>query len=160
MSRSSIDAEIAAYAALETRDPGRVGPNWVPVLSEVPLFAGLSRRHLRRVASLARLKRFAAGTAIVRTGEPGNAFYVILQGSARVVPPNGREVKLRVGDFFGEMALLDGAPRAADVAATEELLAMTIGRSAFTKLLRSEPPLAHAVLQTLAQRLRAAQRSP
>jgi CRP-like cAMP-binding protein len=93
-------------------------------------------------------------------GDHGNAFYVILEGSALVVRPTGRPLKLRVGDFFGEMALLEDAPRSADVIAAEDMQAMTIGRSAFTKLLRSEPQLTHAILRTLAGRLRAAQRSP
>jgi CRP-like cAMP-binding protein len=159
VSRSSIDAEIAAYAALEVRDPARMGLNWVPVLERVPLFAGLSHRHLRRIATLARSKRFAGGTAVVRAGDPGNSFYVILEGSARVVPPGGRPIRLRAGDFFGEMALLDGAPRSADVTAAGELLTMTIGRSAFTQLLRDEPQIAHRIMQTLAERLRTAQRS-
>jgi CRP-like cAMP-binding protein len=159
VSRSSIEAEIAAYAALEVRDPPRMGPNWVSVLERVPLFAGLSHRHLRRVASLARSKRFAAGAAVVRAGDPGNSFYVILEGSARVVPRGGRPIRLRAGDFFGEMALLDGAPRSADVTATDELLTMTIGRSGFTKLLHSEPQIAHRIMQRLAERLREAQRS-
>lgn len=159
MSRSSIEAEIAVYAALEVRDPARMGPNWVPLLEQVPLFAGLSARHLRRLAALARSKRFADGTTVVRAGDPGNSFYVILEGSARVVPPGGRPIRLRAGDFFGEMALLDGAPRSADVTATEELLTMTIGRSAFTKLLRDEPQIAHGIMRTLAERLREAQRS-
>jgi CRP/FNR family transcriptional regulator, cyclic AMP receptor protein len=155
-----IEAEIAAYAALEARDPARMGPNWVPVLEHVPLFAGLPLRQLSRVAAVARLKRFAAGTAVVRMGDPGNAFFVILDGSALVVRPTGRPLKLGPGDFFGEMALLDDAPRSADVIAAEEMLAMTIGRSAFTKLLRGEPKLTHAILRTVAGRLRAAQRSP
>jgi CRP/FNR family transcriptional regulator, cyclic AMP receptor protein len=159
VSRSSIDAEIATYAAFEMRDPARMGPHWVPVLESVPLFAGLSRRHLRRVAALARSKRFAAGTTVMRAGDPGNSFYVILEGSARVVPVGRRPIRRRAGEFFGEMALLDGAPRSADVTAEEEMLTMTIGRSAFMGLLRSEPSIALAIMRTLAERLREAQRS-
>jgi CRP-like cAMP-binding protein len=135
-----------------------MGADWVPVLEDVPLFQGLSRRHLRRIAGLARSKRFAPGAAIVRAGDPGSSFYVILDGAARVVPASGRPLRLKAGDAFGEMALLDGAPRSADVTADGEVLAMTIGRADFTKLLRREPQLAQALLRTLAGRLREAER--
>jgi CRP-like cAMP-binding protein len=136
-----------------------MGPDWLPVLQGVPLFAGLTTRQLRHVASVARMKRFSAGTAVVRMGDPGSAFYVILDGSALVVRPTGRPLKLQPGDFFGEMALLEDAPRAADVIAAEDVLTMTIGRAAFTKLLRSEPQLTYTMLRKVAGRLRAAQAS-
>jgi len=136
-----------------------MGSDWVPVLAEVPLFASLSRRHLKRVAKLARTRRFASGTPIVRRGEAGAAFFVLLDGAARVLLPKGRPVRLRSGDFFGEMALLDDSPRSADVIADGEVLVMTISRSAFGKLLRSEPAIANELLRTLAARLRAAEKT-
>ncbi len=160
MSQTSIETQTATDAAAGARDPARMGADWVPVLEQVPLFASLEARQLSRVAAVARLKGFRAGTTIVRMGEPGNAFYVVLDGTALVVRPTGRPLKLRPGDFFGEMALLEDAPRSADVIAAEDTLTMTIGRSAFTKLLRSEPRLTHTILRTVAGRLRAAQRSP
>ena|SRR5437763_5010193 len=157
---SQLAAGPAARAALSVpRDADRVGHDWLATLAEVPLFNGLSKRDLRRIAKLGRIRRFAAGSAMVRAGDPGTSFFVLLDGSARVVPPNGRAKRLGTGDCFGEMALLDGAPRSADVVAEGELLALTIGRSSFTKLLRKEPGLAHALLRTLAARLRAAQTS-
>jgi CRP-like cAMP-binding protein len=151
-------AALAAVAADRERD--RMGADWAPTLAEVPLFQGLSRRHLKRIAGLARTRRFAAGAPIVRAGEQGSTFYVLLDGSARVVPASGRVTRLRAGDSFGEMALLDDEPRSADVLAEVDLLTMTISRNAFAKLLRSEPAIAHALLRTLAARLRAAQRRP
>jgi CRP-like cAMP-binding protein len=136
-------------------DPDRIGKDWVPVLKGLPLFEGMSTRHLKRIP--ARAKRFAPGEAIVRAGDPGNAFYVILDGQVRVDPPARRSVMLNAGDYFGEMALLDGAPRSADIKAVGEVTVMVVGRAAFTKLLRSEPQMSYALLQTLAVRLRAAQ---
>jgi CRP/FNR family transcriptional regulator/CRP/FNR family cyclic AMP-dependent transcriptional regulator len=68
-------------------------------------------------------------------------------------------VRLRVGDFFGEMSLVDGEPRSASVSAASELVTMSIGRSGFTKLLRAEPSVAVGVLRALAQRLRDVERS-
>ncbi len=157
---SQLAAGATARAALSgPRDSGRMGADWVPVLSDVPLFRNLSRRHLKRVASLARTRRFAAGTSIVRAGDAGTAFYVLIDGAARVVTPKGRGGRLKTGDFFGEMALFDDSPRSADVVADGDVLAMTISRTAFSKLLRREPALAHELLRTLAARLRAAERS-
>jgi potassium-dependent mechanosensitive channel len=136
-------------------EPERIGKDWVPVLEDLPLFAGMSKRHLRRIP--ARAKRYGDGEAIVRAGDPGNAFYVVLDGTVRVKPPKGRSATLKAGDSFGEMALLDGAPRSADISAVGEVTLMVIGRAGFTKLLRSEPQIASALLRTLAGRLRAAQ---
>jgi Na+:H+ antiporter len=138
------------------REPDRIGRDWVPVLTELPLFEGMSKRHLRRIP--ARAKRFGPGETIVREGDPGNALYVILDGKVRVHPPTGRRVTLSAGDYFGEMALLDGAPRSADIAAAGEVTVMVIGRAAFTKLLRGEPQIAQVLLRTLARRLRSAQK--
>lgn len=138
-------------------DPGplRMGRDWVPVLKELPLFEGMSSRHLRRIP--ARAKRYGSGETIVRAGDPGNAFYVILDGKVRVDPPKGSPVTLKAGDSFGEMALLDGAPRSADITAEGEVTVMVIGRAAFQKLVRSEPQMASVLLRTLATRLRVAQ---
>ena len=157
---SQLAAGAAARAAVPTsRDPKGMGRDWIPVLAEVPLFAGLSRRHLKRVASLARTRRFARGTSIVRRGDAGTSFFVLIDGEARVVVPKGRARRLRAGDFFGEMALFDDSPRSADVVADGEVLVMTISRNAFAKLLRGEPALSQELLRTLAARLRAAERS-
>jgi CRP-like cAMP-binding protein len=137
------------------RRPDRVGHDWLPVLKTLPLFAGMSSRDLRRIP--ARAKRFGPGEAIVRAGDPGNAFYVVLDGEVRVELPSGRSVGLEAGDYFGEMALLDGAPRSADITAADDVIVMVIGRAAFAKLLRREPQMAAVLLRTLARRLRAAQ---
>jgi CRP/FNR family transcriptional regulator, cyclic AMP receptor protein len=154
---SQLAAGPAARAALSPRDPARAAHDWLGTLAEVPLFAALSKRHLRRVAKLAHIRRFAPGSAMVRTGDPGRSFFVLLDGRAKVVRAGGRARRLGVGDFFGEMALLDDSPRSADVVAEGEVLALTIGRPEFTKLLKAEPALSQAILRTLAARLRAAE---
>jgi CRP/FNR family transcriptional regulator, cyclic AMP receptor protein len=157
---SQVAAGSAARAAVSLpRDTARDGAEWVTVLAEVPLFENLSRRHLKRVASLAHMRRYGPGTSVVRAGDAGTAFFVLIDGTARVIPPKGRARRLAAGDFFGEMALLDDSPRSADVIADGEVLVMTISRSAFGKLLKSEPALAHALLRTLAARLRAAEKT-
>ena len=157
---SQLAAGPAARTVLSSpRDSGRLDRDWLPVLAGVPLFGELSRRHLKRVASLAKTRRFASDTAIVRAGDVGAAFYVIIDGSARVVTSKGRPRRLKAGHFFGEMALLDDSPRSADVVAESEVLTLTISRSAFAKLLKTEPAIANALLRTLAARLRAAETS-
>lgn len=157
---SQLGAGVAARAAISLpRDSVGIGDDWVPVLADVPLFRNLSRRHLKRIASLGRMRRYGPGTSIVRAGDAGSAFFVLLDGTARVVTSKGRARRLGSGDFFGEMALLDDSPRSADVVADGEVLTMTISRSAFGKLLRSEPVLSHELLRTLAARLRSAEKT-
>jgi len=148
-------ANAAADAALRARGGAeRMDREWVGVLAQVPLFDGLSRRHLKRIAGCARARRFESGSLIVGRGRPGATFYVILDGEAAVDLPTGRAKRLKAGDYFGEMSLLDGAPRSADVRATTETLTMEIGRTAFGRLLRQEPQIVLALLQTLAARVR------
>jgi CRP-like cAMP-binding protein len=143
-------SQVAARSAAEAHD-------WLSTLEEVPLFEGLPKRHVRRVAKLARVRRFAPGTTLVRAGDSGRSFFVLLDGTAKVVRSGGRARRLGSGDYFGEMSLLDGAPRSADVVAEGEVLALTIDRGGFSKLLSAEPTLALTLLRTLAARVRAAE---
>jgi CRP-like cAMP-binding protein len=156
---SQLGARSAAEAILTVSSDRNAAHDWLDTLEEVPLFEGLPKRHLRRVAKLARVRRFAPGSALVRAGDSGKSFFVLLDGHAKVMRNTGRSRRLGMGDYFGEMALIDGAPRSADVIAEEEVLALTIDRSGFTKLLGAEPTLAQALLRTLAARLRAAETS-
>jgi CRP-like cAMP-binding protein len=130
----------------------------VELLARVPLFAGLSQTHMRRVASLAQVSNYNAGRVIVKRGDPGKAFYVIIQGEAKVVKGKivtaRQEAQLGPGDFFGELSLLDGEPRAASVIASSPLTTIRIERSAFRRLLRGEPTLALKVLEGMARRTR------
>jgi CRP-like cAMP-binding protein len=129
-------------------------------LKGVPLFEGLTPQQLRRVAEVGRVKLFLAGAAIVHLGAPGDTFYVIMDGNALVVRETGRPLKLHAGDFFGELALIENAPRTADVIATDDVTALTIGQTAFRKLLRSEAAFTHAILKTVVERFRNDQRAP
>lgn len=139
---------------------GAMGRGWTDVLSDVPLFSGLSKRQLNAIAKVAGSRRFPRYTTIVRAGERGDTFFVILDGTVLVNPLGKRAVRLGAGDSFGEMALLDNAPRSATVEAQDEVFAMLLGRSAFSKMLAREPKIATALLRTLAQRLRKVESSP
>jgi CRP/FNR family transcriptional regulator len=122
------------------------------------LFEDLSRAHLARVASLAEQLTYNPGRVIVKKDDPGRAFYVIVEGRAKVVKGRivtaRREAELGPGDFFGELALLDGGPRAATVVAVSPLTTIRIERGAFRGLLRTEPDLALKVLEGMARRTR------
>jgi CRP/FNR family cyclic AMP-dependent transcriptional regulator len=121
-------------------------------LGELPLFAGVPRRHLRRIAALAQTQEFSAGDIVVQVGEPSDAFYLILGGRAKVVGKSRR--LLGIGDYFGEMGLIDGESRSATIAAAGELHVMKLSRRPFFDLISREPQIATAMLATLAGRIR------
>src|SRR5436305_5414517 len=141
---------LAEIATASPRDLPRVS---LPVLGRVPLFADLSDRHLRKVAKLVMPVHFDAGAAIVREGAQGHTFFVILEGRATVVRRGARPAKLRAGEYFGEMALLDRRPRSATVMAETELVALRISAGPSAKLLRTEPSIPLALLQQLPLRV-------
>jgi trk system potassium uptake protein len=127
--------------------------------TEIPLFRTLTKRHLRRVARVAELVRHVGTVEFVRAGTPGDAFYVIVDGAAEYRATDGDTGTLRPGDYFGELALIDGAPRAATVTSLGELTTVRIGRGAFQKLLREEPAIAVGLLPGLVAIVRELQES-
>lgn len=137
---------------------GRVARETVTLLQDVPLFSGLSKRDLRRIAALAKQVAFAPGRTIVERGVRGDCFYLIADGTAKVyrsVVPTGRAIaRLGPGDFFGEMALLDGGPRTATVVAETRVTAIKIPRPSFRRLLLKEPTVGLRMLEEMAQRAR------
>jgi CRP/FNR family cyclic AMP-dependent transcriptional regulator len=160
----SPQGQIAQIGKAESARAGKAGAasdaaSWLNVLAEVPLFAGLSQRHLRKVAASAQVVRLHDGRPITRAGEAGDAFFVVLDGEVSVERPGVKALMLGMGSFFGEMALLDGGPRTATVAAKGPVVCLTISRSRFLKLLRAEPAIAIAMVEELARRLRAVQAS-
>jgi len=129
------------------------------LLSQVPLFSGLTARHLRRLASEAQEALYMEGASVVKEGDEADAFFVILEGEARVVRPRGRTVtRLRPGDSFGEISLLDGGRRTATVVSETPLTVMMLSRKAFTKMVRDEPDVAINMLGQLARMLRRMER--
>jgi CRP-like cAMP-binding protein len=154
----------AARAAGAVRQAGAGGKGstrlWEAVLSEVPLFEHVAARHLRKIAALGTVVRFEPGAEIVRAGQPGDAFYIVLDGKGSIVRRRGLpSVPARTGAYFGEMALIDDEPRSATVVADTEMTCLRLGRTAFAKILRSEPSVSHALLRVLAERVRSAQAS-
>jgi CRP-like cAMP-binding protein len=129
-------------------------PKLAAVLASVPLFEGLSKRQLRQVATLAEPAQFMEGASIVREGDPGDTFYVILAGQAKVTVGSRTASRLLPGDHFGEISLLDGGPRSATVTTETPVTLVMIGRKAFLKLLQHEADLALAVMGSLARMIR------
>jgi CRP-like cAMP-binding protein len=127
--------------------------DWADVLASLPLFDGFSKRRLRKLARRAQFVDHARGDEIVSTGGAADAFYVVLSGTARARgKPAART--LGPGDYFGEMALLDGGARSATVIATSELQAMRVPRDAFLELAKDEPALTANMLAQLGARVR------
>ena len=153
-------ARAAGRMAAETL-PSEAPGLWADLLGEVPLFAGVPTRHVRKIASLGSVARFDAKAPIVNAGDRGEAFYVILTGRAKVRRGRGRAAaELGPGAYFGEMALVDGAPRSATIVAETETVCLMLARKPFTKILKNEPALALALLRTLAARVRELEASP
>jgi CRP-like cAMP-binding protein len=128
-------------------------------LSIVPLFVGLSKRDLDRLAEETDVVSFPPGATIVEEGLLGETMFVVLSGEAKVVQGKRRLGTVRPGDFFGEVALLDGAPRSASVVAETPLEAIRLYRRTLLKLLEAEPQLSLKILDSLVRRVRDLTRS-
>jgi CRP/FNR family transcriptional regulator, cyclic AMP receptor protein len=134
----------------------------VELLAHIPLFCELSRRELRQLADAAIQRDYPAGTTIVRQGETGVGFYVVIRGRAliqqRLVDRSDRELAtLGRGEIFGEMALLDVFPRSASVVALEETSALVIPIFDFRALLYDDADIAMKLLAVLSRRVRTAE---
>jgi CRP/FNR family cyclic AMP-dependent transcriptional regulator len=138
--------------------PGASQRPAIRLLKDVPLFSTLSEPHLSRLATIAREVTYGSGRMIVRDGTPGVAFYVITEGRAKVIKGKiasaGGRAELGPGDFFGELALLDGRPRSASVVAEGPITTIRIERAPFRTLLREEPDIALRLLEGMAARMR------
>lgn len=127
-------------------------------LGEVPLFSRCSKKELRTVAQSLDVREVPEGARLVRQGEAGDSFFVLIEGSA-VVRRNGRKLAmLGPGDFFGELAVLDPAPRNADVIAAGPVTVGALDVRAFRSLLRSLPTMNERLLAGLSRRVREADR--
>jgi CRP-like cAMP-binding protein len=143
---SAGDAEELTTAGRASRGEARLV---APLLAGVPLFAELPEKRLLKLARLAEVRRYARGAAVARAGARGGVFYVLAAGRAQAVTPDGHEHVLEPGTFFGELSLLDGAPRAATVSALDELVTVRISRADLMKLLDEEPSISLGLLQGL-----------
>ena len=128
-------------------------------LSAMPLFRGLDGDALESIARGLRTRRFRRGEVIFHLGDPGDALFIVASGAVKITLPSetGDEAilaTLRPGDFFGELALLDGAPRSATAAALEPTETLVLPRQRFRELIATEPVIRDALLASLARELR------
>ena len=158
------ESHAAAIEARMTRSTDRriEGGTGVPKrdvvgqLSRVPLFSGCSRRDLQTIARVVKDIDHAEGTVVAREGEPGVGLFVIVDGTADVTIGGKKKASLGPGDFFGEIALLDGGPRTATVTATSDIQMLGLTEWVFRGLMQEHPTIAVKTLQQMAGRLRSA----
>lgn len=122
-------------------------------LKEVPLFSACSKKELALISKSSEHLTIPAGTEMTKEGRVGYEFYVIISGKASV-HRNGRKVNtLGAGDAFGELSLLDRAPRNATIKAETDVDALILGQREFSALLDLVPTLAHKLLVGMARRI-------
>jgi CRP-like cAMP-binding protein len=129
------------------------------LLKGIPLFAAMSPDQLSPLVGSLERRTYHKGQMILRQGDEGNSLFVIVAGRVRIftLSPDGHELSVSIvdqGSFFGEMALLDGEPRSANVEAMQHTEVLALHRQAFRSYLLSNPIAAIHVIETLSQRLR------
>ncbi|HET9519755.1 MAG TPA: Crp/Fnr family transcriptional regulator [Candidatus Limnocylindrales bacterium] len=128
-------------------------------LAGIPFFSGLDAASLESVGRGMRSRRFRRGEVIFHQGDPGDALFIVMGGAIKIMLPSetGDEAilaTLRPGDVFGELALLDGAPRSATAVALEATETLILPRDQFRELLATEPAIRDALLASIAAELR------
>lgn len=128
-------------------------------LSKVPIFSGCSKKELQAIGRVVKQIDHPAGSVIAAEGQPGAGLFILDVGEA-VVTIGGRKVNhLRAGDFFGEMALLDGGPRTATVTAKTDVKLFGLTEWVYRGMLLEHPSIALRTLEAMAARLRSATKS-
>lgn len=130
----------------------------VDALSGLALFADLKRPQLEAVAHILSEESFPDGQRILRQGFTGTGFYVILEGEVSVRIDGEDRATLGRGDFFGEMSILLGEPPVADVVATRKLHVLHLAGPELEAFLKRHPEVMYRMLQSVARRLRNANR--
>jgi CRP-like cAMP-binding protein len=121
-------------------------------LRDIPMFAKLSRKQRKLLALRADEVDVQPGRLVCRKGDSGNELYVIEEGTAKVVRDEQYLDELGPGDFFGEMGIVDDAPRNAHVVATTPMTLMILSGAALKELQREKPELARRISSTIEQR--------
>jgi CRP-like cAMP-binding protein len=131
----------------------------IDLLKKVPLFSNLSQRHLREISKHADQVQVETGRVLARQGKTGWEFIFIVEGKARV-EKNGKVIRqLSGGNFFGEIALIDGEPRTSSVIAETDMTLLIVHKPSFDHLLKDIPGLQRKILISLCQYLRRAEKA-
>jgi CRP-like cAMP-binding protein len=129
------------------------------LLARVPLFARMGKRELERLGQLTDEVEIGLDRVLAEQGETGHEFFIVLDGRLMVLDGRKPIATLGPGDFFGEIALLDGRPRTATVRAEGIARLLVVGHSEFHALMDEFPSVRTAVLEAVAERLRDAERA-
>lgn len=127
-------------------------------LQEVPIFRGLNRKQIEIIGKQADTINVDAGKVVIKEGEHGEEFFVVVSGKLSITAGEKEVAVIGDGDFFGELALFDPAPRDATVTALAPTELLVIDSRRFAPLLEDVPLLARKVAAHLARRLREADR--
>ena len=124
------------------------------VLRGVPLFSGMTDRAIEAIAGLTSEAAFSSGETLVRQGDPGETFIILVDGTA-VVERDGRRIaELARGDFLGEISLIDGGPRTATVTASAPISALVVEHAAFRRLVEDFGAVRYDIVSALAEQIR------
>jgi CRP/FNR family cyclic AMP-dependent transcriptional regulator len=132
------------------------GKSTVDHLQDVQLFSSCTDKELSLIARASDEVTVADGTAVVTEGSTGHEFYLILDGRADVSRAGRSLAELGPGQYFGELSLLDGAPRSATITARAPTTMLVLGQREFAAVLDTTPGVARKLLTQMAARLRAA----
>jgi len=126
----------------------------IPTLEKMPLFRGLPRAELDGIAAQLDDATFLAEHGIITEGMEGPEFFIILEGTASVLIDDQPVATLGPGDFFGEVAALDGGPRTASVRAETRLRCVTLPVGGLRQFLLDHPVVAVNLVPEMARRFR------
>ena len=126
-------------------------------LQKVPLFSGLEKRDLERIAESFKERKYAAGDTIAGEGEGGAGFFVIAEGKAKVAVRDAERGTLGPGDYFGEIALLDEGARTATVTAETDMTCYAMTFWDFRPIVETDARIAWKLVLALAKKLREAE---
>lgn len=127
----------------------------IALLKDTPLFARTSEKSLESMIKSAVIKTVSSGDKVVQEGQGGVGFYLILDGKAEVIKEGEKLAELETGNFFGELGVIDGLPRTADVVAVTETKCWILSQWAMKSVIENHPEVALSMLEELARRLRA-----
>ena len=126
------------------------------MLKSVPLFAHCTSQQLEFIATQVEDMEFPAGKVLCSEGQSGADFFVLLAGAADVTRGTKKITKMAAGDFFGEIALIDGGKRTATVTTTAPSRCLVLGPRQFQTVLHQNTDIAHSILKALTLRVREA----
>jgi CRP/FNR family transcriptional regulator, cyclic AMP receptor protein len=129
-------------------------------LGEVAIFRGLDDKELRRIAEVGKQIRFGAGQVVTEQEGGAAGFHLILDGEVSVIVYGQEKARLRSGEYFGEMSLIDGKPRSATVRAETPTTTFALTSWQFLPLLDEYPSISRALLVELSGRLRRVEQDP